>query len=156
MKHKVAELEGSLLDAAVALANGWKWSEVREPNPHVDGWGRDLPGTAAPGSYVTDHQWVDQEGRKHGNKLAYDPSRDWRKGGPIIERERIAVLHVGGHEGFWQAGYEPQCDEGWRCDSGWMELPAIKLKHESSGTTLLIAAMRAYVCAKLGEEVELP
>ena len=68
---------------------------------------------------------------------------DWSQGGPIIEREEIAV----------QCGY---CDgelDGWIADSK-------KLNDdegmEQYGSTPLIAAMRCYVASKLGEEVEVP
>ena len=59
----------------------------------------------------------------------YVPSTDWAQGGPIIEREGIAVF------GDWQA----------------------TLGEETyNGPTPLIAAMRCYVASKLGDEVEIP
>lgn len=57
-------------------------------------------------------------------------STDWNAGGPIIERERIDITS---HGDGWSAGY------------GQAEY----------GQTPLIAAMRAYVASKLGQEVEL-
>ena len=61
----------------------------------------------------------------------YKYSTDWAKGGPIIERERIA-LAFGKHDtGVWWAG-------------------------KFVGPTPLIAAMRCYVASKLGDEVEIP
>jgi hypothetical protein len=87
MKHKVAELGGALLDAAVAKAE-------RDPSismcevPWIDG------GTTA-GHGMT--------GR------AYSPSTDWSQGGPIIERERITVgwIEFGAPHwpGQWYAQY---------------------------------------------------
>jgi hypothetical protein len=60
-------------------------------------------------------------------------STDWAQGGPIIEREGIA-LHL------WSS-------EEWIGDMGdW----------EARGSTPLIAAMRCYVASKLGDEVEVP
>jgi hypothetical protein len=60
-------------------------------------------------------------------------STDWAQAGPIIEREMITVEWTG---------------EDWRtciwCDEKFL------------GPTPLIAAMRAYVASKLGDEVEIP
>ena len=61
------------------------------------------------------------------------PSIDWAQGGPIIEREGIALGQTGD-------GWEATCD-------GCIYI---------SGPTPLIAAMRCYVASKLGEEVEVP
>jgi len=66
----------------------------------------------------------------------YKPSRDWITGGSIVDRERIGLI--------------PQEDgKTWLAKvatSDWIV----------GGATALEAAMRAYVVAKLGEEVELP
>lgn len=63
----------------------------------------------------------------------YQPSTNWRKGGPIIERERICLIDQGGD--YWQS----LC--GWK---------------ESFGDTPLQAAMRCYVATKLGDEIDVP
>ncbi len=105
MKHKVAELEGNSLDAAVAMALG-------QPIATLD---------CMPIFYEVP-----------------PVSSAWAHGGPIIERERITVQTWPGH---WAAlWYGPGSAVG-----------AI-----AKGSTPLIAAMRAYVAAKLGDEVELP
>ena len=58
------------------------------------------------------------------------PSTNWSQGGPIIEREKLSIS-------YWSpTSYGP-----WQC-------------HEMYGATPLIAAMRAYVASKFGEEVE--
>jgi hypothetical protein len=101
-KHKVSELDGALLDAAVAKALGGPSGS--------SGDGRDR----------------------------FQPSSHWRDGGPIIEREAISL----------DPDYETPAGAVWmaRCGDGeWIK-----------GPTPLIAAMRAFVSAKLGEEVELP
>jgi hypothetical protein len=114
MKHKTAELEGALLDAAVAQAMGEKVY------------------LGADGIWRGDHDLP----------LALH-SRDWSYGGGLIEHEKIELEYDG-------------LVEDWR---------AIHPKHYSGkltshasahGETALIAAMRAFVRAKLGEEVELP
>lgn len=73
----------------------------------------------------------------------FAPSSDWMFGGPIIERERIALVNSGGEwDAYVRGGYTH--DEG------------VTGAAESSGPTPLIAAMRAYVASKLGDEVEVP
>ena len=66
----------------------------------------------------------------------------WEHGGPIIERERIAV----GFDGF---------DD---IDSALPIWSACKYVDgfERYGPTPLVAAMRYYVASKLGDEVKLP
>jgi hypothetical protein len=60
-------------------------------------------------------------------------SDDWRWGGSIIEREKIALFLNGNDE--------------------WAATDGIK---NSVGDTPLIAAMRCYVASKLGDEIDLP
>ena len=60
-------------------------------------------------------------------------STDWSQGGPIIEREKIA-LYLNG-------------DDGWTGEDGWKR---------ATGPTPLIAAMRCYVAMKMGDEVDVP
>jgi Protein of unknown function (DUF2591) len=93
MKHKVAELEGSLLDAAVAKAEG--------------NWSADSISA-------------------------------------IIERERITVEPVV----IWTDDNEAVFNDAWEAHTP---------RHcYGQGPTPLIAAMRAYVASKFGDEVELP
>ena len=112
MKHKVSELEGALLDAAVAKAEGYELDS--------DG----------------DNRTVRDNG---GAPSRWRPSTDWTQGGPIIERERIAT-------------YPPLCVGDY---DEWEATVGGKMVGER-GPTPLIAAMRAYVASKFGEEVELP
>lgn len=62
----------------------------------------------------------------------WEPSTNWYDGGPIIERELIELR--------WYRGIGQLM---WKANS-------------ATGPTPLIAAMRAYVASKLGDEVELP
>jgi len=64
----------------------------------------------------------------------YSPSIDWSQGGPIIERERIYT-------------YPLRLEDGW-----WSTIEAKIISME--GPTPLIAAMRAYVASKYGEDVD--
>ena len=66
----------------------------------------------------------------------YHYATDWSQGGPIIEREKIGIVPMA--DG-WEAQFEDE-----------------RIGKVSYGPTYLIAAMRCYVMAKLGEEVEVP
>lgn len=68
---------------------------------------------------------------------AYNYSTDWAKGGPIIEREWIALLPP-----------RHPSTAPWRA--------YIAMNDEYEGPTPLIAAMRCFVASKLGDEVEIP
>lgn len=75
--------------------------------------------------------------------LPYLPSTEWADGGPLIEREGIHVAPMPGKGSTWCAIALGRVHE--RAGGGrgkWME-----------GPTSLIAAMRAYVASKFGEEV---
>lgn len=63
----------------------------------------------------------------------YAPSTDWAQGGPIIERERLALFI--------------EYPDDWGATDGNRRMP---------GDTPLIAAMRCYVASKLGDDIELP
>lgn len=66
-------------------------------------------------------------------------STNWAQGGPIIEREGIA-LHRG-QDGVW-----------------WARIPPENFNPQilASAPTPLIAAMRCYVASNLGDEVDIP
>ena len=66
-------------------------------------------------------------------------STDWAQGGPIIDRCGIAIAKV-------------KAIKSWHWTAG-LSLPS---KQPSYGDTPLIAAMRCYVAAKLGDIVEVP
>ena len=66
--------------------------------------------------------------------IDFRPSTNWAQGGPIIERERIAIQ------------FGPL----------WVAIHHKHLGHPSYGPTPLIAAMRCYVTSKLGETAEVP
>lgn len=105
---KTSELIGPALDWAVAKCEG---IEVHN----------------ASNLYVYTH--CDEE----GSQYAYEPSKRWEQGGPIIERERIELKPT---------------YAGWAAFLG--------NKTFANGPTSLIAAMRCYVANKIGDEVEIP
>lgn len=68
------------------------------------------------------------------NECTYSPSTDWSLGGQIIERERIELRDKGGDQ--------------------WIADDNLNTRHV--GPTPLIAAMRCYAAARLGEMVDVP
>lgn len=150
MKHKISELCGAQLDVAVAKAEGLLGEDVRlwGGRPFIEGGG----------------------GMAGSNVTAWQPSTDWTQGGPLIDRERIAILPwteanavvwmPGGNDVDWTKSgpviWWARADEVVR---GYIEECPEAQGHyirDGYGPTPLIAAMRAYVLSKFGEEVELP
>lgn len=74
----------------------------------------------------------------------YSPSTIWEQGGPIIESEEIGIR------------VNRPCSAG----REWEASPSITAKGAGGrwgyGSSPLIAAMRAYVASKLGDEIEIP
>lgn len=102
---KVSELQGVALDWAVAKALG---------------------GQEAAGSFLDGVV-------PHPDYFKFYPSTNWAQGGPIIERERLALFI--------------EYPDDWGATDGNRRMP---------GDTPLIAAMRCYVASKLGDDIELP
>lgn len=79
--------------------------------------------------------------------VGFKPSTDWAQGGPIIERELVAIDQhwlnlTAEHPGSWEwsasiVGEDP-------------------IQTWINGPTPLIAAMRCYVASKLGDVVSIP
>lgn len=94
------------------------------------------------------------EGRVYGARgtcYEFTPSCRWAQGGPIIEQEKIDTQYD------WDWEYDPTEPED--TDERWLaELPLTSLEsgYSAYGPTPLIAAMRAYVASKLGDEIEIP
>jgi hypothetical protein len=144
MKYKTAELEGALLDAAVAKAEGVAITMPdNRGNPCVMAY--QVDSASGPSD--------DLDGDR------YTPSDRWDHAGPIIQRERIGIEYwVMLGERYWGAGLKdekghelPDLDPAKHAEmaNGWCPVMA-------TGPTPLIAAMRCYVTSKLGDEVELP
>jgi hypothetical protein len=127
---KVSELSGPLLDYWVAQANGVTGVKL---------WND--------GAFSL-FQWDDT---KH-DQFEFCYSTDWSQGGPIIEREHIATRYspsLFGIEAFWEAEIAPSPFQ--RVDYFPSPEP---VNAYATGPTLLVAAMRAYVASKFGDEVE--
>lgn len=126
MKYLVSELEGARLDAAVAKAEGLEWSL------EIEG-AEDSCAIKVLGGGIGGPGWC---------WSLFSPSDSWLLGGPIIERERINLQTFVGRWEAFAIGPDRVVER--------------LAKGGSSGPTPLIAAMRAYVVAKFGDEVELP
>ncbi len=131
MRYQVKDLEGALLDLAVAKAEG---ATIEHANIG-EGWMVAFPG--AKGVRIVGVPRVKAP-------LRYSPSTDGADGVLIIERERIALRP-------FYLSYE---DSGWEASINAEGIPAYELVL-IEGRTALIAAMRAYV-SKFGDEIELP
>ena len=78
-------------------------------------------------------------------------STDWSQGGPIIDRESIAMTAT--PDGLWSA-YAPKGTRS--LQHGGQAVEVFNWTYKQQGETPLIAAMRCYVASKLGVEIELP
>lgn len=135
MKYKTSELEGVSLDAAVAKALGYVYLDGQKiAPPHSPSPSERARLLMSPALTIDDYsEW-------------FEPSGCWALGGPIIERERIDISSPDEwtDDLRWYAGiYESKTLSGTR------------MMFEQRGETPLIAAMRAFVASKLGDEVEL-
>jgi hypothetical protein len=119
MKYKVSELEGALLDAAVAKAEGHQ-IEVDNVGPVM----------------------LIDTGKFKGRVEPAPWSSSWAYGGPLIQREDLYVYRVSYSDESlreWASGHSRDLEDG----------------GQSCGPTPLIAAMRAFVASKFGDEVDL-
>lgn len=116
MKIKTAELIGTALDWAVAKCEG--------------------PNSVAACYYDDDGLPIYLE---EADRHVWEPSTDWAIGGPIIEREKIAL--------DWEYN-ETIC-------TAKVHTPPQGMCFQE-GPTPLIAAMRCFVASKLGDTVEVP
>lgn len=78
----------------------------------------------------------------------FRPSESWAHGGPIIARECISLTYAASRASLKLAELTGSPEICWGATVG--HLSAV-----SSGPAPLIAAMRAFVACKFGEEVEL-
>ncbi len=116
---KTNKLTGAALDWAVAKADG--------KTPKIN-----CTSFRGAFKYCIYLGWrYDNEGRE--SIVEYEPSTDWARGGPIIEREMIDLKCLPTKQGGFI----------WRTAC-------------ADGPTPLIAAMRCYVASKLGDDIEIP
>lgn len=119
MQVKTSELSGAALDWAVAKSEGYSdWDGEAFNSKGVDVY-----------CFLYLH--------------SYHPSDAWVQGGPIIDREKIAIRPHEHDTQHWSAE-RPLVDFSERLSSF------------STGDTALIAAMRCSVLSKLGNVVDIP
>lgn len=139
---KVSDLTGALLDYWTARADeSWKWAHELFPTMTLDPTFKgamyddtrtNFYGEPAPACFLVPNNSFRQD-----YKL-FAPSTNWEHGGPIIERERIAIRCV---SNTWEASMRDP-------------IYAVEVTGPiGQGPTLLIAAMRCYVASKFGDEV---
>lgn len=141
---QVKDATGTVLDWMVAKCEGWElktgvsawygnepWFELFLGNKP---WGN--------GTYRSVNRCLPRE-------LRY--SSDWEKGGPIIERENVALSPL--TDGTWNAYVANGTRWVPRNQSG---VEVYNWEFKQTGSTPLIAAMRCYVASKLGDTVEVP
>lgn len=125
---KTANLIGAQLDWAVARSEGHDWF-LTTPGNHLCVW-----------------KLCSLTGEQEGS-VSYRPSTNWAQGGPLSEREFIELeVMPCGH-----ASENVKFDT-WRAWINYQDQDAFC----ASGPTPLIAAMRCYCCAMLGDEIEIP
>ena len=134
MKYTTSELIGPELDAAVAIAEGLEFV----PNA--------LDGSSSAGILVVD--------QSTGLEDVFLPSCSWLHGGPIIERNFISTEP---NDDFCDLSRADKSGGGTAWHS-WLvhsARPDGVQRSFAAGPTPLVAAMRAFVTAKLGAEVDL-
>ena len=127
---KVSDLTGAALDYWVARADGFLGGTVSEAVDAFNGEREPIVFTTSNGTLRV---------AKEESVVDWLPSTDWSQGGPIMQRALISVLHgpVDDPNGvdYWTGFIRPSDDEGF------------------DGETPLVAAMRAFIASKFGNEV---
>jgi hypothetical protein len=140
MKYQVRELDGMLLAVACAMIDPMCGGcRLENRGDHWVGIGADDIGVCF---FISDLSAFERMRLMRQYDFTsfqdYAPHRDWRQGGPILEREDI-----------WPSRYYGAA-EG-------KKVYQATLRHTyMQGPTPLIAAMRCYVASKYGGEIELP
>lgn len=129
MLLKTADLTGAALNWAVAKAEGYKPLYPNFPKGALTRGEKSR--TWDDGGYI----WL----------VELNYSNNWRLAGPIIERENITVYRMPGGVGGEYRAEKPQSLQ-----------PGVRGSWYAAGSTYLEAAMRCYVAAKIGEEVDVP
>lgn len=135
IKKPVKQLEGAQLDWAVAKVSG-------STDAVIEQW-------ATGAVCVSSHNAFEA--------VPFSPSSNWSDGGPVIDREWISVGNYYYDMGIaarniWTATKNTYGVLGVDIAYG----PGASRPKYYFGETPLIAAMRAFVASKLGEEVEVP
>ncbi len=145
MKYKTSELSGARLDQAVAKACGYLYDKNISEDFIVTTLDPSIP--PRPPEHV--HREVCRV-VIDGQERPFCPSSEWVHGGPIIERNHISV-----------ECYQDTAGRSNMRDVFWLAtLPGgtcLGFERDGAGEaeTVLVAAMRCFVHARMGEEVDL-
>lgn len=99
--------------------------------------------------YIDDPEsWLYGASLKEVEASTFRPRENWSVGGPLIEREKIQLtpLNQDNPKYGWAAAYKDRGEWG-------DDLYSV---HRQRGITPLVAAMRCFVAAKLGDTVQVP
>lgn len=132
---KTSELIGPALDWAVAKCEG---AENLRENPHRFNK-RLIIRIAGRTEYIQDLRF----------------STDWAQGGPIMDREHIEIRPTITDGGYRTSDSPDAVHARILLPNGATGFDPRSVISEY-GPTTLIAAMRCYCCAKLGDEIEIP
>lgn len=146
-KKRVADLEGAQLDWAVAMAGEeWKTAHKHFLTMTLD---PSFGGVTIGEIGYRDNRLVCillPNNPMRQDRQEFSPSTNWEHGGQIVERE-VRILEKRDGTAFYNG--EEVSGVRWlaTCKPGTFTF---------MGRTPLIAAMRAFVASKLGDEVEVP
>jgi hypothetical protein len=132
MKIQTSELSDAALDWAVAKCQGYFSTAGQDPEYWASAHG-------------ADHFVRMRDADGHGVHWTHG-STDWSEGGPIIEREEIRITPDGRND------WTNRPPISWGAAKYWSD----GRSDWWFGPTPLIAAMRCYVAAKLGSEIDIP
>jgi hypothetical protein len=132
---RVADLEGANLALWVARAIGWR-IEYEGAKPIC----------------------YDDQGSVYSfGKCGFRPDLNWSQGGPIIERERINIVDHAEHQRPFSGARDNDRPDQFAAFIGdpfqLHDLGSFSFFDTQMGRTPLVAAMRAFVASKFGDEV---
>ncbi|WP_454908425.1 DUF2591 domain-containing protein [Variovorax gossypii] len=142
---KTSELTGALLDYWVARAEGYTDAGSGRRFPDHSVCVRQVSEDGPLCCLIYDSTRLAAHTPNDG---FFQPSTDWAQGGPIVERERVAIW--GGEREGWAAAHPSANPSGYNGDSHYIDVGD---DDSYVGPTPLIAAMRAYVASKYGHEL---
>lgn len=151
MKAVTSGLEGAALDWAVAMATeAWKWAHSLHPtmtlDPSFEGvcvrpYPRGEFGSSLDTCILLPRNPMRQD------PSPFCPSSEWSHGGPMLDAHCKGFgLVLDERAKTWRAfGYGDPAGDGIH-----------RFQRIAAGQTILIAACRAIVAAKLGDEIDIP
>lgn len=138
-QHATSDLDGTLLNLAVAIAAGKRWRFLDNPFAQCEEQEKLL------------QVYEEAEGVHQGFWTLYSPSRVWAEAGLLLVAEEISLSS----RTFPVANADNGVSGCWSATT-WHRGVSGRRSFEIHETSPLIAAMRCYVASKLGDTIELP